>query len=307
VPIRGGFQGLGSTWSGYLSGFPIYSGAARGFGAYPTAPEEPRGALRPPLPRLEPPREGDWPSWIDIAAERRGLPPISPLRAVLVQSSDRVWYRERGETAFVPLAFHDRFRLIEPNATALVRDQGEMVVVFHEAGQIRTLGPCEMTVVDLTPDIAEIALPQVALAWVTARARKLRLRLPDGSELECQDGACRLQQVGAKLEIENRATTPLLWRGQGRTVTVEPVQMLRLLAAAPARPPIPAALATGGAVEQRREGRAIVARGGAGGGTVEWSGVRIRLGEGEEVRLDPLAGTTFPDSRPAEAPDGPAR
>lgn len=296
APLRGGFQGLGTGYTGYQPGFPLYTRSTTGFGAYPTGPDGGEtGPMRTPLPRLREPGDPDWPSWIDIAAERRGLPPISPLRAVLVQSSDRVWYRERGEAAYVPLAFHDRFRIIEPAASALVRDQGEFILLLHDAATLRSLGPCELDIVDLTPELAEVSLSRVSLAWVVARARKLRVRMPDGSELDASVGAYRVQQVENRIEIENRGRTPLQWRGHGLELELPPVHALRLFVEPPSRERVPAALVTSGDIEVRREGRALIARGGSNGGSVSWAGVRVQLAAGEEARFDPLAGTTFPD------------
>ena len=289
--LQQGFQSLDTTFPSYR-GFPTFAPSVPGYGVYPGTLDPTRLGPPPPAPA----RSDQWPTWI-IGSET-GVPAPAAGHALLTHVAERVWYLEAGETAYVPLAFYDRFRLVPPDSSVHVSTRGEFLLAFHDTTNIRSFGPAHVDVLRLTDEVAALAIPTFERMWITARTRLLRILLPDGSELEASGTELQLQST----DLDQRGT--VYNYGPGEVKLRTPAGEVLLVAARRShlflRPPeqfVPAPLEVAGAARAERRGRTLVVEAGAGGGAVAWSGARFDLPADTSLRLDPLAGDDFPDYR----------
>ena len=149
---------LSPPTSGLDTGFDFYSdttglgfpGVESLFPNFPTYPRYPtgygprllRGGYLPDptadptlqLPAVRAPvsdNESGWPSWIDDPeSEQRAA---TPERAMVARTAERVWVLTPDESAFIPLTFYEKFRVLESGSVVEVRNKGEFQVSFHDA------------------------------------------------------------------------------------------------------------------------------------------------------------------------------
>ena len=291
---REGFQGLESVYPQ----FPGFPGYPEGYGPQPISPadrlldtglEEWR-----PVP-FAPSATPQWPSW--IGGEAPGLQVATPERGVLARVADRVWFLAPGETAFIPLAFFDKFRVVDSGSVIEVRNKGEFQMAFHDGGTLRSIGPVRLHVVQLSEQRANLELDTVRRLWLTATARPFRVALPDGSALELPKGQIYFERDGGRAFVHNSGSEPVTWVGRVGRVDLPPAHRLDVFLDRPTRPVVSPWLQLDGAVRVAHTGRAIEVRADGEDGAVSWSGARFRVPAGGVVRIDPLAGDRFPEKK----------
>jgi hypothetical protein len=293
-----GFPGLRSIDPNF-QGFPLFAPNVPGFGGYPTFPGEIPGArsdrVLPVLPVHRPRAPDQWPSWLlgSMPREERALPD----RAILRQIAERVWFRAADERAYVPLAFYDKLRVFYQGAAVRVNTDGKYEVLLHDSATVRNEGPSHLEVRTLSDDLAEIDVQVVEQLWVVARTRLVRLLLPDQSQLSVKGAQVYLLREHDRLHVRNIGPGKVALETAYGRLELAPANTIALMLVPPARSPIPQALTVGGTATAEAQGRRLRVSGGAEGGTVEWGGVRVRVGAGREVVLDALAGAAFPEFR----------
>jgi hypothetical protein len=298
---REGFQGLESVYPAYPS-YPTYP---PGLGPKPLkVPELDPSQLLPGLipglsPRRQPGEPGagpTWPSW--IAGELTGEAAVAtPTRAALARLADRVWFFTPDDNAFVPLSFYDKIRAVESGTLVEVRTKGDFQLVFHDGGQLRSFGRARVALGQLSEAMAELGLGAFRHMWLVAKTRPLKVVLPDRSVLELQGCSVALRSDNGIGSIRNHGPNAAVWTGRPGRVELAPAHQLSILTEVPRSEYVPAGLDLSGAVRAGREGRVLEVHA-AGSGAVQWSGASFRLGSGDDLRLDPLAGAEFPE-RPA--------
>lgn len=297
---RTGFQGLEELVYPKYQGFPSFLvPGGRGFGSYPADPEL-RGRTTPGLGDWRPPpmsdaRERPWPSWLDVEPEPGG-PVVTPERALLVRDADSVWFLSPRDNAFVPLEFHDKFRPVEAGAAIEVPNKGALQIAFHDGGRLTSIGPVRLSVRVLDAEVGELAVARFHRLNLTSVLRRFRLELPDGSTLEIAKSTVVLQGDDARGFVLNKGPGRLVWQRSLGEVTIEPGQRVDVFHDRRQRPELTAGFALDG-VDMVQEGRVVSVRGEDRGGTVTWSGARIRVPAGAVLRLDALAGQDFPNLR----------
>lgn len=307
---RRGFQGVESVFPIY-QGFPFPPGsttAAGGFGAYPRAAQPgttglPGRGRQPALggfPILPGPKKvidtgrPQWPSWMRVTRTAAGTF-SSPERAVVARVADRVWYLAPGETAYVPLAFYDKFRLVESGGRLRVRNKGEFQVAFHDGGSLRSLGPVRLTFAGLSREAAELELEDLHRIWIVARSRPLRLGLPDGSRFVARNARLYLERAETERAwLLNEGPDVIEWTSPIGRRELAPGRRLDFFLAPRTRPYLPAELVVEGSVSTERKGRVVAFQSEGARARVSWCGARFSLVPGVRLVLDPLAGNTFP-------------
>lgn len=310
---RAGFQGVESVFPIY-QGFPfppVSTTTPGGFGAYPTAAQpgaagQPGARRKPALggfPVLPGPKKvvdtgrPQWPSWMRVTRTAAGTF-SSPERAVVARVADRVWYLAPGETAYVPLAFYDKFRLVESGSRLRVRNKGEFQVAFHDGGSLRSLGPVRLTFASLSREAAELELEELHRLWIVAKSRPLRCGLPDGSRFVVRDARVYLEHAETdRAWLLNEGPGTLEWTSPIGRRELAPGRRIDFFLAPRTRPFLPAGLVVEGAVRTERKGRVLELESEGPRARVTWSGARFTLPPGARLRLDPLAGDTFPGVR----------
>ena len=297
-----GYPGLEEAMP-LFQGFPTFPPDVPGYGGYPgvrlpvpfTA-----GVTVPPRPRDAAPLPDDaWPSWFG-PGEAIGDEGFTAERAVLHRGSDRVWYHGPRDTAFVPLAFWDKFRVLSAGSRIEVRHKGEYQITFHGGAMLRAHRPSRLEVEVLNEEIIALRLPHLSKIWLSAVTRPVRLTLPDESVLEAQGTSAYLERGDGFARISNDGVGRLVVRGAIGQQEIPPGHSVWLPLLPTTRSVIGAALALEGDVDARRDGRVLAADGGARGGTVTWNGARFAVPAGGNLRLDPLGGDEFPDNRAKE-------
>jgi hypothetical protein len=297
VQLYEGFQGFESVYPQYPS-FPRYPsgyGPKPRLGGYlPTEPpEEPTaGWVDPGLPREV---ERGWPSWIKPGIPADALPPAAQ-RAVIARTADRVWVLTPDETAFTPLTFYEKFRLLESGSVIEVRNKGEFQISFHDGALLRSRGPVRLALPALTEEVGQLRLSALRRIWIYAKVRPFRLMLPDGSVLEFANTEVYLEESEARALVHNHGPDDVVWRDRIGDVTLKPGRRIDVFLVPPDHEFVAADLSVEGAVRQERTGRVLELRGDGSGGSVSWSGARIEVPGGAVVRLDPLAGVSFPEA-----------
>ena len=295
-----GFPGFGSVYPG-IGGTPSFPGVPRypaGFGpraraGYLPSPDAFNPEWTPtPLPAN---RERGWPSWIKPGIGQETPPPDAE-RAIVARIADRVWVFASGDTAFVPLAFYDKFRVLESGSSIEVRNQGEFLISFHDGAAIRAHGPSRITLSELADDGAELQIRAFQRMWINGKTRPLTLLLPDGALLDMAGTEVYLEGEGLRGSVFNHGPKPVQWHGRSGDVEIPAGQRMDVFLEPLREAFIPAALEVEGGVRPEIAGRRLEARG-EGGGTVIWSGARFHVPAGGVVRVDPLAGATFPEGK----------
>lgn len=298
-PVQPGFQGLTSV-APVFSLFPSYP---KGYGPPPkiggflpeNAPDPARIDWQPPaLPRDH---SGIWPTWIET-----GIPEAakktSPARAALARTADRVWFLAPDDTAFAPLAFYDKFRVVESGAFIEVRNKGEFQIAFHDGALLRSLGPVRLGLPKLANSVAELSLTSFRRFWLNAKTRPFSVKLPDGSKIELAGTNAYLETEGDRAIIFNHGRRALRWVGHVGEHVVPPAHRVEIMLEGAKQPFLGSGLLLEGALRTEPNGRSLAVHGEGEGGKVTWSGARISVPEGVVVRIDPLAGVSFPEGKP---------
>ena len=296
-----GFQGMSSVMPEF-QGFPTFPPSATGYGGFPrppaglvALPSFPEGRMPPPAPD---PRS-DWPSWIRLELEA-GTGAFAPSRAVMVRGADRVWYLAPGEPAFVPLAYYDKVRVLEAGSQIQVRDQGEFQVSFYGGSHMLSHGPIGLKVQELSDERIALEFDRLTRLRVECRQQPVVFQLPDSSLLlanwESRGTDLFLLREGERLLVHNWGPGRLTLRSplHPEGLEIPPDHRVTLWLAPHRRPVLSGDLELEGSLDTTQERNLLNVKAGPGGGSLVWSGARIRIPEGGELRLDPLSGAAFP-------------
>lgn len=284
----GNRKGLQQMFPRY-DGLPTYPSNVPGYGGYPGAGDKTGTGLGPGglgVLGLRPTNKDRWPSWIE-GGTGAGDQKVRSNQAVLIRLTDRVWLRPSGERAFIPLAFYDRFRFMEPGSQVEVRGKGEFQLVLHDGGSLRSRGPCSLQIAGLNDESADLQLANVQNVLLTAKLRPLRVRLPDGTQLEFVSGGVHLERRGDSIRVSNAGSSPIRYNGSLGSGEILGPKFIRIWVAPPRIPPLSDALQLTGRVSQSKSGPVTTIRGGD-QGRVTWSGASFVLGEGATLQLQPL-------------------
>lgn len=287
------FQGFPN----YPPNWPLPKGWTS-FGEYPSpyaVGDDGARIIFPTLPRSLPARTDAWPSWFDSRA-RQGETAYEVDMALLVRSTDRVWYRAAAEIAFVPLAFYDKGRVVRAGDEIDVRHKGGYELHFHGGGYLRSRGPAKLSVESLSEAVNVVNLREYQWVQLVTRLQPLRTILPDGSVLEMQGNSLvqLTQEAGIGLILHTGEGVVRL-ASSAASVTIPHAHRVKIYLAAGDSNPIGSELLLDSGLQAHRDGRVLVVNGGDDGGVVLWGGVRVTLQPGQELRVDPLAGSEFPE------------
>ncbi|MCA8956732.1 MAG: hypothetical protein KDC87_11715 [Planctomycetes bacterium] len=269
-------------------GLPSYPGNVPGYGNYPGAAQDPGKSGVPSLePGMLKPDDGNaWPSWITHSTAKVGSEATAD-QAVLVRVTDRVWLRAPGEPAYVPLAFHDRFRVLQTGSQVGVRGKGEYQVVTHDGGKLSSRGPCSLTVVAMSEREMSLELSTLDSLWLSATLRPVHAKLPDGTELDFTNSAVYLERRGSRCRLENNGNSVVKFRGAAGRGELRPTDYMTLWMQEPATVAPADALQVSGDLVKSQSGAATELRGAA-KGRVDWSGARFKVEEGATLSVAPL-------------------
>src|SRR5262249_51988754 len=118
----------------------------------------------------------------------------------------------------------------------------------------------------------------------------------DGASLDMTSTEVYLEGEGLRGTIFNHGPKSVQWHGRSGDVEIPMGQRMDVFLEPLRTPFLPAALEGDGTVHPEIAGPRLEARG-DGGGTVTWSGARFHIPAGGVVRVDPLAGSTFPEGK----------
>ncbi|MHC5065092.1 MAG: hypothetical protein ACYTG5_14090 [Planctomycetota bacterium] len=296
-----GYEGVNRNLR-IFQGFPNYPPSWPGFGGYPMGEGMPMpydGIERTPsLPRSLPPRPDDWPSWFSRSA-RAGEGAFLPDMALLVRSSDRVWFKAHDEVVFVPLTFYDKGRVLRVGAEVEVRHKGDYELHFHGGAYLRSRGPCRVEVQSLTANGNELKIDNYYEAWLVTRLLPLRASLPNGAVVEVQGNSMlRLQQENGIGILTHTGEGSVTYQSEVGAVDIPHAHRVRFFLKPKTSPLMSLSLQLDSGLRTERDGRVLTVNGGESGGTLIWGGIRISLQPGQVLRLDPLAGGGFPENNP---------
>jgi hypothetical protein len=307
-----------------FQGFPVFPQNLSQYGIYPPPPgwgQPPTFAGPIALPHVSP-TAPDWPAWIKGKA---GAPlPYEIGRVVLVRQSDRVWFRTRGDDAFVPLYHWDFVRSLAPGDEVKIDSVGEFLLQFHGGALIDAIGPSAIAIDALDSKEARCTVRAFTHLRFTALARPLVLALPDGSTIATQapetpaspNEVRSIAALPSELLIE-RVDEPARYRGRATIfnsgsvaarwqtafgeVLLEPGHRITFFLVPPLVP-LSASLVED---KVRAEAEGPVRRWNAvEPASVTWSGARFQLPAGSSLQIDPMLGDPFaslPPNKPAAA------
>jgi len=297
------FRSADGTRPLYRPGYQGFPQVFRSIPSYPTLP----GGLSPKMPTgldelsagwqptpLPEGTERTWPSWMAPGLPEEERSP-SPDRVILARTADRVWFLERDEPAFVPLAFYDKFRVMRKGSAVEVRHKGEFEMVFHDGGVLVAYGPTRIGVLDLNAGSAELEIRVFRNLWLEANSRPVRLVLPDGSEVIAERAEVYLETEGGRAQICNNGPSPVRWLSRVGELALQPSHRVQVLVAPPTHRYLAPELQVAGDVQLERQGRKLEVRGSGDGGVITWSGTRVTVPDGATLRIDALAGQRFPE------------
>ncbi len=280
--------------------FPTFPVDSPGFGQFPGLglPVPFSGITTPAAPGIVKPRDPNaWPSWIQTDASIRAEEGFLPDRAILSRSAERVWYLSPEASAFVPLAFHDKFRLVTPGCQIQVRRRGEFQVLFHGGAVLRSRGPVELAVEDLSDERVTLRIDDYTHVWITARKRPIEVKLGSGETVLLQNSPGYFERSERLGQIKHAGGGVMSVESAVGSVDIPGAHRVELLAEAKRTGSPTAELALRGDITSIDEGRILRAEGGTGGGAVVWNGARFNVQAGVVLRIDPLAGEAFPNNR----------
>jgi hypothetical protein len=296
-----------------FQGFPVFPQNLTQYGIYPPPPgwgQPPTFAGPIALPHVSP-TAPDWPAWIKGKA---GAPlPYEIGRVVLVRQSDRVWFRTKGDDAFVPLYHWDFVRSLAPGDEVKVDGSGEFMLQFHGGALIDAIGPTSVAIDALDAKEARCTVRAFTHLRFTALARPLVLALPDGSTIateapEAPASPNEVRNVAAlpselllertdepgryrgRATLFNSGSVPARWQTAFGEVLLEPGRRVTFFLTPPVVP-LSAALVED---KVRAEPDGPVRRWNAvEPASVTWSGARFQLPAGSSLQIDPMLGDPF--------------
>lgn len=310
-------------FNGFPLSFPKGLGA---FGSYPvTSPSSGvpgflgLGAARMTgpggLPLFALPSEDvpGWPRWLR-AIDAPEFPYV-PGQALLLRQSERVWWKEPGEDAFVPLYFHDKVRSVVPGTEVEVRRTGNFELLLHGGGRVLSQGPTHLRVDSMDDKQVVLKFSMLSKLRMQLSGREHQLQLPDGSMLvvpaDVPPASPEELPIGPAVLVLERADEPgqfygraVLWNGGQRAVRwryalgevlLEPGHRMQFFLH-------PVAAGTGAGLTAAEA--EIVANGpartitGNAGGAVQCCGASFALPKGARLSLDPLQGEPFDAAAP---------
>ncbi len=281
-----------------LGGLPFLT--PPGFGAYPDGQfavpfrDAPVGVATTPMMPRSP---NAWPSWLPPNAEEGGDVGFTPNVAIVAQTNDYVWVLEPDETAFTPLAYWDRYRVVPAGTTLDVRGGGQFALAFQRGSVVRSLGKARAVLERMDEEVTAIGFESLSRVVVVAGERPVRVRVGQAGAVEAVSCRLSLAREGGLVHVAN------LGPGQARFDVGERVVELPRgfrISVIPDLPPDGPSLDLGlrGDLQTSRDGRKLRAVAGAAGGSLDWSGARFELPRGANLTVDPLAGSAFPEGRP---------
>lgn len=299
--LRRVLQSGQETPIGEVTPFPSFPLSLPGFGAYPTLGlPTPFAGAQPDLPLLgamPAPDPNAWPSWIASDDSVDAAEGFTAARAIVSRTADRVWYLGPRAGAYVPLAFHDKIRLVTEGARVRVDNKGSFDVLLQEGAKLRSSGPVELRFDALTEEAVDLALVAFSRVWLDARTRPIRVSLPSGELVVVTSARAYLEHDGRTAVVENAGGVSVVLQSAIGEQPIPPAHRAAVLAAAERTGGVPAALAVAGDVRSQESGRILSGEGGAAGGTVVWNGARFAVPPGGTLEIDPLAGAAFPSHR----------
>lgn len=302
-----------------FNGFPL--SFPKGLGAFGSYPVQSSGIGLPgfggvqatgpgglPLFALPSDEAPGWPRWLR-AIDAPEFPYV-PGQALLLRQSERVWWKEPGEDAFVPLYFHDKVRSVVPGTEVLVRQTGNFELLLHGGGRVLSQGPTQLRVESMDDKQVGLKFSTLSKLRMQLSGREHQVQLPDGSMLivpaDVPPAAPEELPIGPAVLVLERADEPgqfygraVLWNGGQRAVRwryalgeveLEPGHRLQFFLH-----PVAAATGAGLTVAAAE----VVARGpvrtftGNAGGAVQCCGASFALPKGARLSLDPLQGQPF--------------
>ncbi len=272
----------------YYEGLPTYPSNVPGYGGYPGTGKSPDEIEAGKIPGLErsPADKNRWPSWIEGGMGKQ-LISATPQQAVLVRTADRVWFRPPEERAFIPLVFYDRFRFMTAGSQVEVRGKGEFQLILHAGGDIRSRGPCSMTVTVMDATEVGLQLRDAAQMWIKAGLRPFRVTMPDGTELTFTDTLLHLERRGDRCRVSNLGASPVRFVGSVGTGELVGLMRVRLWMQPSLKAPLGHDFEAVGDVATTRIGQVTTVRGGT-GGKVIWSGAAFKVPVGSTLEIKPL-------------------
>ena len=237
-----------------------------------------------------------WPAWIVADPAIAAAEGFLPDRAILARSSERVWYLAPNAGAFVPLAFHDKIRLVTAGCQVEVRGRGEFQLLFHGGGTLRSRERISLRVDSLSETLIELTLERYSNVWLTARDRVIRLHLGSGETVEIDKTPAFLSSDGHLGYIKNPGRGLVTVEGLSGSVRVPSAHRIEVLAESRSSG-FSGELGVVGDIASEIEGRILRAEGGVGGGSVVWNGARFAVSSGAVLRIDALSGDSFPKNR----------
>ena len=294
LPFHMGYrEGLRQLFPNY-EGLPTYPDNVPGYGGYPGAagtPTESDPAYR--MPGVKARTDDDrWPSWIEDG-KGGGVMRATADRGIVVRATDRVWFKDPEEEAFIPLVFYDRFRYLETGARIEVRGKGEFQMVLDGGANVRSSGPCGLLVTAMNEQEMALSVNAATNLWLRARVRPFRVLMPDGTELTFADTLVRIEHVGDWIRIGNLGKHPIEFSGTAGQGKLEGPTFIHLWDNAPSSRPHGHELEFQGDVALQHSGDVTTVRGGK-DGSVTWSGAKFRVATGSTLTLKPLAGPSSP-------------
>ncbi len=282
----------GDTRARRFRGFPTL--APQSFGSYPGGrlplPFETGSVGAAPVP-MQPRSENAWPGWLDADGEG-----FTTSVAILVQNSDYVWVREEEDTAYTPLAPHDRYRVIRAGTEVDVRGGGHYQLALHGGAAMRVLGRSHLTVSTLDEATTELRFDSLSHLFAFTRERPVRVRLADSVVVEMSNARVSFErQLDGSIACSNETRGNVVVEVHGQRTELATGRRVLLLPASGEKL-VPGELAFEGAVRLARDGRVLRAVGSERGGSVSWGGARFRVGGGGVLRIDPLSGKDFPST-----------
>ncbi|MEO0481438.1 MAG: hypothetical protein AAF196_18360 [Planctomycetota bacterium] len=292
VSLPPGFQGIERDLP-IFQDFPVI--VPPGFGSYPggrlPSPFGESEELIPSAPGVSLPKsDNSWPSWFEDGGD--GEFPIDV--ALLVQRHDAVWLYATPETRGpTRLSSFERFRKIEAGARYEVRGRGSAAISFRGGDRVESQGPAAVQLTSLADE--ELFLESDTFQRLTVRStfRRVLMRLSTAGVLEVEGSAVSIVRDGRLATVHNIGGLPVRFVDEGRPVTIRPGRQITILPGRRSDDPVGSEFKIFGPATRTDNGRVVSLT--TGGETaIEWSGARIVVQGVASVRLDPLAGDSFP-------------
>jgi hypothetical protein len=281
-----------------LGGLPFLT--PPGFGAYPGGQfavpfrDTAVGVATTPMIARSP---NAWPSWLPEESSEGGAEGFTPDVAIVAQTNDYVWLLEPDETAFTPLAFWDRYRVVPSGTTIDVRGGGQFSLAFQRGSVVRSLGKARAVLERLDEEVTAVAFDHLSRVVVVAGERPVRTRIGRAGAVEAVSCRLSIAREGGLVHVANLGPGQARFDVGDRMLDLPRGFRISVIPDLPADGPS-LELGLRGDLQTSRDGRVLRAVAGAAGGSLDWSGARFELPRGANLQVDPLAGSAFPEGRP---------